>query len=156
MSSLSTIFGLICHELYVVRMALRLVLASCLAFNLAAQVFTPALPPPPPQANPVSPDPNKKVLPLRPDAPKDPKEYMVEDTCIVQAQTETTATPTCEQERDGNWRHLRGNVRIESADMQIKADELDWNTETDYVEARGHVHFEYFARGEKLDCDKVQ
>ena len=137
-------------------MALRFVAASCLAFNLAAQVFTPALPPPPPQANPVSPDPNKKVLPLRPDAPKDPKEYMVEDTCIVQAQTETTPTPTCEQERDGNWRHLRGNVRIESADMQIKADELDWNTETDYVEARGHVHFEYYARGEKLDCDKVQ
>ena len=60
------------------------------------------------------------------------------------------------QEVEGNWRHLRGNVRIETPDMQIRADELDWDTDSGYVEARGHVHFEYFARGEKLDCDKVE
>lgn len=119
----------------------RVALPLILVFNLGAQVFTPALPPPPPQAAPVSPDPNKKVLPKRPDAPTDPKERILYQD---------------EQDVDGNWRHLRGHVRIETPDMQIKADEIDWNTETDYVEARGHVHFEYFARGEKLDCDKAE
>jgi len=103
---------------------------------------------------PVSPDPNKKVLPIRPDAPKDPKEVFVEDTCLADAKAGTVTD--CAQEVEGTWRHLRGNVRIETPDMQIKADQLDWNTDTNYVEARGHVHFEYFARGEKLDCDKVE
>jgi len=112
-------------------------------FNLKAQIFTPALPPPPPQPPQVSPDLSRKVLPIRPDAPKDSKEVaLFED----------------EQEVDGSWRHLRGHVRIETPDMQITADEIDYNTdpEIQYVEARGHVHFEYYARGEKLDCDKAQ
>ncbi len=112
-----------------------------LVFNLEAQIFRPALPPPAPQAVPISPDPNKKVLPVRPDAPTDPKEVFISQD---------------EQDVDGSWRHLRGHVRIETPDMQIKADQLDWNTDTNYVEARGHVHFEYYARGEKLDCDKAQ
>lgn len=109
--------------------------------NLRAQIFTPALPPAPPSTPQVSPDLSKKILPIRPDAPKDPKEvFHTED----------------EEDLDGSWRHFRGHVRIETPDMQILADELDWNTDSDYVEARGHVHFEYFARGEKLDCDKAQ
>jgi LPS-assembly protein len=89
----------------------------------------------------VSPDLSKKVLPLRPDAPKDPGDVFI---------------AADEKDMGNPWRHLRGNVRIETTDMQIRADELDWNTETSYVEARGHVHFEYYARGEKLDCDKAE
>jgi LPS-assembly protein len=119
-----------------------------LVFNLGAQVFTPALPPPPPLPAQVSSDPNKRVMPIRPDAPTDPKERFVG----IDPDPDTPGY----QEVDGNWRHLRGKVRIETTDMQIKADELDWNTDTNYVEARGHVHFEYYARGEKLDCDKAQ
>jgi LPS-assembly protein len=110
-------------------------------FNLGAQVFTPALPPPPPQPNQVSTDPNKKVLPIRPDAPSDPGDVYVE---------------AVEKDLGKPWYHLRVNVRIETSDMQIRADELDWNRDTGYVEARGHVHFEYYARGEKLDCDKAE
>jgi LPS-assembly protein len=110
-------------------------------FPVGAQVFRPALPPPPPQTAPVSPDPNKRVIPVRPDAPTDPKDLLVESD---------------DQDVEGGWRHLRGKVRIETPSMQIKADELDWNLDTNYVEARGHVHFEYYARGEKLDCDKVE
>src|SRR5262249_11339384 len=57
-------------------------------------------------------------------------------------------------EKDGPIYHLRGNARVETADMLLKADELDYNTDTDEVVARGHVHFEHFARGEKVDCDR--
>jgi LPS-assembly protein len=135
--NLSTIFGSICHELYAFRAAVWFILV----FNLQGQIFTPALPLPPPPPTQVSPDVNKKVLPIRPDAPKDSEHYFVE---------------AVEKDLGNPWRHLRGNVRIETQDMQIRADELDWNTDTSYVEARGHVHFEYYARGEKLDCDKAQ
>jgi len=31
--------------------------------------------------------------------------------------------------------------------MLLRADELDYNTETGDAEARGHVHFEHFTRG---------
>ena len=53
-------------------------------------------------------------------------------------------------------RHLRGSVRLETSDMLLRADELDYNTDTGDVEARGHVHFEHFVRGEKLDCDHAE
>jgi LPS-assembly protein len=47
-------------------------------------------------------------------------------------------------------------VRIETTDMQLKADEVDYNADTGDAEARGHVHFEHFARGEKLDCERAE
>ena len=53
-------------------------------------------------------------------------------------------------------RHLRGGVHLETSDMLLRADELDYNTETGDAEARGHVHFEHFVRGEKLDCDHAE
>jgi LPS-assembly protein len=58
------------------------------------------------------------------------------------------------KEVDGPIYHLRGNVVVETSDMLLKADEVDYNSDTDDVVARGHVHFEHFARGEKIDCDR--
>jgi LPS-assembly protein len=40
--------------------------------------------------------------------------------------------------------------------MLLRADELDYNTDTGDAEARGHVHFEHFVRGENLDCDRAE
>lgn len=40
--------------------------------------------------------------------------------------------------------------------MRLQADEIDYNRDTEYAEARGNVHFENFARGEKLNCDRVE
>ena len=60
------------------------------------------------------------------------------------------------QEVVGSLRHLRGNVRVETTDMLLRADELDYNADTGDLEARGHVHFEHFVRGEKLDCEKAE
>ncbi len=40
--------------------------------------------------------------------------------------------------------------------MQLWADEIDYNRETHYMEARGHVRFEHFVKGEKLNCDHAE
>jgi LPS-assembly protein len=83
---------------------------------------------------------DRRVQPARADVP---------DTEHVRIESVT-------QEVAGVLRHLRGNVRIETTDMQLRADELDYNSETGELEARGHVHFEHFTRGEKLDCEKAE
>ena len=57
---------------------------------------------------------------------------------------------------EGNVYHLRGAVRVETTDILVTADEIDWDEETGDVEARGHVHFEDFPRGEKMDCDRAE
>jgi LPS-assembly protein len=59
------------------------------------------------------------------------------------------------QEANGPQRRLRGAAMIETTDLQLKADEIDYNEDTQMAEARGHVHFEHYVRGEKLDCDRA-
>ena len=103
-----------------------------------AQDFRPSLAPPAPTTT-VSPNVNQPVVPNRPDAP-DAEHVFIESVS---------------QEVDGPVRHLRGMVRIETSDMRLRADELDYNADTGDVQARGHVHFEEFTRGEKLDCDRA-
>lgn len=60
------------------------------------------------------------------------------------------------QEIDGPWRHARGSVRLETSELVLFADELDYNEETDYAEARGNVHYRHFARNEELWASKVE
>lgn len=61
-----------------------------------------------------------------------------------------------DQKVDGPWNHLMGAARVETSDFLLKADEIDWNEDTDDLIARGHVHFEHFSRGEKVDCDQAE
>jgi len=109
--------------------------------SLAPQASPPAAPSGPAAAAPavVSPNVNVPVRTPRPNAP-DAQHVFIESVT---------------QESDGPLRHLRGMVRVETSDMQLKADELDYNSDTGDVQARGHVHFEHFVRGEKLDCDRA-
>ncbi len=102
-----------------------------MALNLGAQTFQPALPVP---AQPIQPSPNAnlKVRTPRPDVPDSESVYIESIT----------------QEVDGSWRYMRGAVRIETTDMQIRADEVDYNEDTG-DEARGHVHFEHFIQRRK-------
>jgi LPS-assembly protein len=116
-----------------------MVLLVPLAPRLQGQIFQPALPAPPP-FQPVSPNPDQRVRPVQPGAP---------DAGNVLIRSVT-------QEADGPWRRLRGAALIETSDMQLKADEVDYNSDTGDVQARGHVHFEHFVRGEKLDCDHAE
>ncbi|MGD1096098.1 MAG: LPS assembly protein LptD [Bryobacteraceae bacterium] len=109
-----------------------------MSFNLSAQIFQPALPAPP-QTTQVSPNPNQKIRVPRPDAPAKEDVYV----------------ESVSQEVEGSIRHMRGAVRIETTDMQLKADEVDYDEDTGEAQARGHVHFEHFVRGEVVDCDKA-
>ena len=40
--------------------------------------------------------------------------------------------------------------------MLLRADEIDYNEETHYAEARGHVKYTSFDRGEELEADRVE
>jgi LPS-assembly protein len=99
----------------------------------------PVMPPPPPPAASTA-RPNQRVAVPRPNAPP-PGEW------LVRAVT---------QEMAGSVRKLRGHVELESSEMLFRADELDYNEATGYVEARGNVYFQHFTRNEELWADKVE
>ncbi len=52
-------------------------------------------------------------------------------------------------------RRLRGAARIETTELMLKADEVDYNEETGEAEARGNVKFVHFANNEELDADTI-
>ena len=60
------------------------------------------------------------------------------------------------QEADGPWRRLRGMARVETAEMVLQADEIDYNEQTGYAEARGGVFFQHLAGGEEIRADRVE
>ena len=60
------------------------------------------------------------------------------------------------QEVDGPIRKLRGHVRLERTEMVLYADEVDFNAEANYAEARGNVHYKNFLRHEEIFASKVE
>ena len=109
------------------------------ALILEGQIYRPDLPPPP-QSAPPSPNPDQRVRPPRPEAPD-------AEHVLIRSVT---------QEVEGPIRRLRGSVRVETSDMVLLADEIDYNSDTGDVDARGHVRYEHFARGEKLECNRAE
>ncbi|HLH45085.1 MAG TPA: LPS assembly protein LptD [Bryobacteraceae bacterium] len=86
----------------------------------------------------VNPNADQLVRPARPGGPA------ADEQAVVQANSE---------EHDGPVIHLRGMVRIETSEMALTADEVDYNQDTGDADVRGHVHYENFTTGEKLFCD---
>ncbi len=60
------------------------------------------------------------------------------------------------QVNEGSIWKGRGMVEIRTTDMVLRADEIDYDRDKDYAEARGNVDFESFKTGEKLACEKVE
>lgn len=60
------------------------------------------------------------------------------------------------QEVNGPLRKMRGAVRLETPEMVLYADEVDFNSDTQYAEARGNVHFKHFLRNEEIFASKVE
>ena len=98
------------------------------------------VPPPAPPAIPNAANPDQRVKALRAGSPG-PGEYRFESKT---------------QESDGDIRHLRGNVHIESVDKKMDADAVDYNDDTGDVEAWGNVRYENFLDGTKLNCDHAK
>jgi LPS-assembly protein len=51
---------------------------------------------------------------------------------------------------------MRGAVRLETPEMVLYANEIDYNSDTSYAEARGNVHFKHFIRNEEIFASKVE
>lgn len=60
------------------------------------------------------------------------------------------------QTSEGHVYHLRGAAEIEGTDMVFRADEIDYDEDKGYLEARGHVFYQNFAHYEKITCDKIE
>ena len=60
------------------------------------------------------------------------------------------------QDVDGPVRKLRGKVRLATSEMVLYADEVDFNADTGYAEARGNVHYQNFLRHEEIFASKVE
>ena len=136
---LRNIFALKCHELFSGVLAGAWTLAAIL---LAPPAFTQTTPAPfvPPSAlteQPSVANPNLRLKIQRPGAPG------VND---VDVSAES-------QEVDGDIRHLRGNVVIQTFDKKLEADTVDYNEDTKDAEAHGNVRFENFTDGTKISAD---
>src|SRR5688572_23668235 len=60
------------------------------------------------------------------------------------------------QESEGSVHRLRGAAVVETTEMILRADEIDYDAERGYAEARGNVRFDHLAGGEHLEADKVE
>ena len=60
------------------------------------------------------------------------------------------------QSSEGHIYHLRGHASIEGADELLTADEIDYDEDAHYLEARGNVVFRQYAHDEELHADKVE
>ena len=125
----------------------------CLCAIAHAQIFEPPLPPPQgsPASAPAAPGGQPQSLtgpgiyaPTRIPRPADaPKQGYID----VQART---------QDIDPPWRHFRGLVRIETTDMLLTADSVDFNNDTGDAFLQGNVHYVNFITGESLNCARAE
>lgn len=54
------------------------------------------------------------------------------------------------QLKEGPWYRLRGHARLETTEVLLRAEELDYNEDTGYAEARGNVYLVRFTSGEEI------
>ncbi|HBY64059.1 MAG TPA: hypothetical protein DEH78_29910 [Solibacterales bacterium] len=60
------------------------------------------------------------------------------------------------QETKGQWRYLRGAAAIETTELLLEADEIDYNEVTGEAEARGNVRYRSYVGGERLNAARVE
>ncbi len=60
------------------------------------------------------------------------------------------------QVSEGSVRHLHGHAEIRTAVMLITADEMDYDEDTGWVNARGHVTLEHFLTQDHLKADHAK
>ncbi len=58
------------------------------------------------------------------------------------------------QDSNGEWRYLKRDARLQTSEMLISADEIDFNSDTHWAYARGHVHLEHYKTGDVINAEK--
>lgn len=58
-----------------------------------------------------------------------------------------------DQESNGSMRYLRGSAMVELTDVRITADNIEFNSDTNEVIAKGHVRLQHFATGDDIHAD---
>ena len=61
-----------------------------------------------------------------------------------------------QQEITGGIWKLRGRAEVETAQVLLKADEIDFNDDTKMAEARGNVYVLHYEGGEELWADRAE
>jgi len=81
----------------------------------------------------------------------------------VHALPKTDAPPQTEiweggvtQDSQGEWKYLKGAAEVRTSEMTITADEIDFNEDTAWAYARGHVHLVHYATGDILNADHAE
>ena len=69
----------------------------------------------------------------------------------IRGQWEVAAT---QETHDGHVYHLRGKASLRGTDLAIRADEIDYNEEKAYIEARGDVAVAAYPSGAQSHCAK--
>ena len=57
------------------------------------------------------------------------------------------------QDSNGDIKLLHGDAKLETSDFTLTADEIQFNSDTNWAHAQGHVHLDHFATGDKLNAD---
>ncbi len=57
------------------------------------------------------------------------------------------------QDSNNEWRYLKGSAKIETTEMLLTADEINYNSDTHWAYAHGHLHLEHFATRDILNAD---
>jgi LPS-assembly protein len=60
------------------------------------------------------------------------------------------------QESNGEWRYLKRDAKVQTTEMLITADSIDFNTDTNWTYARGHVHLEHYKTGDVINAEKAE
>jgi LPS-assembly protein len=67
-----------------------------------------------------------------------------------------TVVTAVNQQVEGKKRRLRGAARVETVELLLTADEIDYDEQTGDSEARGNVYFKNFESGEEMRCDRAE
>ncbi len=60
------------------------------------------------------------------------------------------------EDSNGSLRYLHKDAKIETSDFDLSADEIEFNSDTNWAYAHGHVHLNHFATGDELDADHAE
>ncbi|MDQ2711367.1 MAG: LPS assembly protein LptD [Acidobacteriota bacterium] len=60
------------------------------------------------------------------------------------------------QESNNEWRYLKGSSKVQTTEMSISADQIDYNSDTHWAYARGRVRLEHYKTGDIVNAEKAE